>query len=110
MSGEIKVQQGPIISAIDQIRSTIQSLERSISIEIEGDTNLETVKKFNELKAGYDNLLNAYEALVVKNAQSRSEEHTSELQSRFDLVCRLLLEKKNTKRSIRYPMFEKFNQ
>src|SRR5699024_11910942 len=27
---------------------------------------------------------------------TRSEEHTSELQSRFDLVCRLLLEKKNT--------------
>src|SRR5207249_8617540 len=29
----------------------------------------------------------------VSDAQ-RSEEHTSELQSRFDLVCRLLLEKK----------------
>src|SRR5699024_9158658 len=28
----------------------------------------------------------------------RSEEHTSELQSRFDLVCRLLLEKKKTER------------
>src|SRR5699024_12498345 len=28
----------------------------------------------------------------------RSEEHTSELQSRFDLVCRLLLEKKNEHR------------
>src|SRR5437868_9571440 len=27
---------------------------------------------------------------------ARSEEHTSELQSRFDLVCRLLLEKKKT--------------
>src|SRR5207249_10512510 len=27
-------------------------------------------------------------------ALARSEEHTSELQSRFDLVCRLLLEKK----------------
>src|SRR5690606_41633058 len=27
---------------------------------------------------------------------SRSEEHTSELQSRENLVCRLLLEKKNT--------------
>src|SRR5437868_12791395 len=26
--------------------------------------------------------------------ETRSEEHTSELQSRFDLVCRLLLEKK----------------
>src|SRR5437868_10503277 len=28
------------------------------------------------------------------SARPRSEEHTSELQSRFDLVCRLLLEKK----------------
>src|SRR5207249_12091412 len=27
-------------------------------------------------------------------SRMRSEEHTSELQSRFDLVCRLLLEKK----------------
>src|SRR5438067_7213843 len=31
-------------------------------------------------------------------ATSRSEEHTSELQSRFDLVCRLLLEKKNNEK------------
>src|SRR5690349_23283614 len=31
-----------------------------------------------------------------KNLQHRSEEHTSELQSRRDLVCRLLLEKKKT--------------
>src|SRR5690349_23587292 len=33
------------------------------------------------------------DAVVAKDAQ-RSEEHTSELQSRRDLVCRLLLEKK----------------
>src|SRR5699024_12847925 len=30
---------------------------------------------------------------------ARSEEHTSELQSRFDLVCRLLLEKKKNKKT-----------
>src|SRR5439155_11327165 len=30
------------------------------------------------------------------NSRHRSEEHTSELQSRGHLVCRLLLEKKNT--------------
>src|SRR5699024_11876206 len=30
----------------------------------------------------------------VPPVTGRSEEHTSELQSRFDLVCRLLLEKK----------------
>src|SRR5699024_12055296 len=33
--------------------------------------------------------------ISAQNASNRSEEHTSELQSRFDLVCRLLLEKKN---------------
>src|SRR5699024_11494847 len=35
------------------------------------------------------------EIFVVHLLALRSEEHTSELQSRFDLVCRLLLEKKN---------------
>src|SRR2546421_9443531 len=32
-----------------------------------------------------------------KQSETRSEEHTSELQSRSDLVCRLLLEKKKKK-------------
>src|SRR5699024_11831523 len=31
---------------------------------------------------------------TIREDRMRSEEHTSELQSRFDLVCRLLLEKK----------------
>src|SRR5437868_13639444 len=31
---------------------------------------------------------------LLKGDLERSEEHTSELQSRFDIVCRLLLEKK----------------
>src|SRR5205809_4810162 len=34
-------------------------------------------------------------ALDVQAREPRSEEHTSELQSRLHLVCRLLLEKKN---------------
>src|SRR5438034_6053379 len=34
---------------------------------------------------------------VVADVRSRSEEHTSELQSHSDLVCRLLLEKKKKK-------------
>src|SRR3712207_7631846 len=34
--------------------------------------------------------------LVSTHEEKRSEEHTSELQSRQYLVCRLLLEKKNT--------------
>ena len=39
----------------------------------------------------------AQEASVFRRLTVRSEEHTSELQSRFDLVCRLLLEKKKKK-------------
>src|SRR2546428_9040056 len=35
----------------------------------------------------------------IKGRPQRSEEHTSELQSRSDLVCRLLLEKKKQKHS-----------
>src|SRR5438034_6442821 len=36
----------------------------------------------------------AYDDLRLRPARERSEEHTSELQSHSDLVCRLLLEKK----------------
>src|SRR5699024_4919578 len=43
----------------------------------------------DDVKERYD--LNAAGRRLI---QDRSEEHTSELQSRFDLVCRLLLEKK----------------
>src|SRR5690349_23835849 len=40
------------------------------------------------------------DALDDLEPQMRSEEHTSELQSRRDLVCRLLLEKKNKQTSL----------
>src|SRR5690349_16537258 len=39
------------------------------------------------------------DVLVVGGGPARSEEHTSELQSRRDLVCRLLLEKKKKKKT-----------
>src|SRR5437868_12006194 len=39
-------------------------------------------------------MLRAFVDLKTLDGIVRSEEHTSELQSRFDLVCRLLLEKK----------------
>src|SRR5689334_24076571 len=45
--------------------------------------------------AGLDAALDGVEAVVA--TANRSEEHTSELQSQFHLVCRLLLEKKKKK-------------
>src|SRR2546430_6887367 len=41
----------------------------------------------------------------VPDAKVRSEEHTSELQSQSNLVCRLLLEKKNLNFSFRNSSF-----
>src|SRR2546422_7948933 len=38
----------------------------------------------------------AHAVVDAAGPQARSEEHTSELQSRLHLVCRLLLEKKKT--------------
>src|SRR5690349_24011125 len=42
------------------------------------------------------------------DALARSEEHTSELQSRRDLVCRLLLEKKKNTKNIKYTQLNQF--
>src|SRR5260221_10835017 len=49
---------------------------------------LERLVDFDRINAG-----------VTRLTVSRSEEHTSELQSHSDLVCRLLLEKKKTNAS-----------
>src|SRR5690625_5732548 len=40
-------------------------------------------------------VINAITLMITQGLMDRSEEHTSELQSRGHLVCRLLLEKKN---------------
>src|SRR5260370_20173426 len=53
---------------------------------------------------GVGTLEHFYEGLTAGGADARSEEHTSELQSHLNLVCRLLLEKK--KRDWRFPPAE----
>src|SRR5690349_24122471 len=51
-------------------------------------------KKFlGYLEDEFDKISEMEKSLVTRLAHRRSEEHTSELQSRRDLVCRLLLEK-----------------
>src|SRR5690242_21524160 len=48
----------------------------------------------------YDRIARHLGADRLLGAGHRSEEHTSELQSHVNLVCRLLLEKKNKKQKI----------
>src|SRR5207249_8947431 len=78
----------PLLSS----RSTAGSLE---------EFDLATERLIGRVFGEASELLEAYEyaklgeaASLVNLPEERSEEHTSELQSRFDLVCRLLLEKK----------------
>src|SRR5437773_9306822 len=54
--------------------------------------------ELGELEVEQDHLGRLFRALEqLQRAEQRSEEHTSELQSHHDLVCRLLLEKKKKK-------------
>src|SRR5699024_12498384 len=56
-----------------------------------------TIAKEIELEDNFENMGAQLVSEVASKTNDRSEEHTSELQSRFDLVCRLLLEKKKEK-------------
>src|SRR5699024_12076817 len=71
--------------SLNQYKSERQRLDETIE-----SLNFKLVKATEEVEkfAGQLNVLEERK----KNQSQRSEEHTSELQSRFDLVCRLLLE------------------
>src|SRR2546430_3325705 len=64
--------------------------------------NPETTTGGNALKFYASVRLDIRRIGAIKDHDERSEEHTSELQSQSNLVCRLLLEKKKTKMEHRY--------
>src|SRR5699024_12856253 len=65
------------------------------SFEIENSDDPEKIE-YKDLNERYFivDFYNRENTDINIESEFRSEEHTSELQSRFDLVCRLLLEKK----------------
>src|SRR5699024_4294082 len=64
-----------------------------------GKTVLPVIAVYSLAKQVHNNEPRTFaQRIIVAVESQRSEEHTSELQSRFDLVCRLLLEKKKNKR------------
>src|SRR5260370_10229422 len=88
-------------------RSTLfpyTTLFRSILILDEATSELDTEsemfvqKALANLMVGRTTFVIAHRLATIRDHESsspRSEEHTSELQSHLNLVCRLLLEKKN---------------
>src|SRR5699024_11357740 len=82
-------RRGNFVPGID-IAETDNQFE--VSVELPG------IDK-EDINVGLDNgRLTISGERELKEEEERSEEHTSELQSRFDLVCRLLLEKKKNKK------------
>src|SRR5690349_23725254 len=61
-------------------------------IEVDEGARLDSV--FERYARQFPRLKGLESSIVLASNHQRSEEHTSELQSRRDLVCRLLLEKK----------------
>ena len=61
------------------------------------DETLSTVQPFEFTKEFNKQLKDLDLLETIDHIKERSEEHTSELQSRTNLVCRLLLEKKKQK-------------
>src|SRR5207302_8214042 len=63
----------------------------------------------NDLDSNVDSCRTAPEFLQNRDRSGRSEEHTSELQSRENLVCRLLLEKKKKIKNTKNTKYSKMN-
>src|SRR3712207_7198648 len=62
---------------------------------LSGDEDLcKEAKRFNEMIETVATGIGHGPSMICNHPEERSEEHTSELQSRQYLVCRLLLEKK----------------
>src|SRR5437868_14513886 len=90
------------IQAFDTLVENLNQLHRHLDHRHLGLHHGAILQRRHGLPDGFDpaldQLLLAAVMLAEKAPQGgRSEEHTSELQSRFDLVCRLLLEKKKKK-------------
>src|SRR2546428_4180668 len=78
------------VAAIEDRRASLAVGERVAGREIEPVLELDVDPVDRHLAPGEEDA----GGLEVGDDPRRSEEHTSELQSRSDLVCRLLLEKK----------------
>src|SRR5699024_11891411 len=85
---------------LDGIRRRLKRAEIEMGSEHEGK-RIRAMDRYARLDAEFTALggwaADAEAAKITANLglhTTRSEEHTSELQSRFDLVCRLLIEKK----------------
>src|SRR5699024_8073463 len=89
----IRLQFSDILGTIKNVEVPFSQLDKALDGQMMFDgSSIEGFTRIEESDMYLVPDLNTW--TVFPWTTSRSEEHTSELQSRFDLVCRLLLEKK----------------
>src|SRR2546427_9600734 len=72
-------------------------LVKILRVGVDGTDKEINAAEYGAAPPGDDYLILGHESLGQVEEMGRSEEHTSELQSQSNLVCRLLLEKKKKK-------------
>src|SRR5438309_4995639 len=98
MAFQAVANSGSITKAAQLLHVSQPSISKHVK-NLERDCGV----KLFERNAGAAELTDAGSSLLRHvDAILRSEEHTSELQSQFHLVCRLLLEKKKKKKKKKY--------
>src|SRR5437667_4793865 len=95
-----------LIAVGDDLRKGARSIKEIVQFDDEELTEEKIANKTKQTLKYIDKIAKLYDTALKQAAKldktlkskKRSEEHTSELQSHHDLVCRLLLEKKKQKR------------
>src|SRR5689334_3918662 len=83
-----------------RVKNNLQMITALIRLEARNTSGEQATTRFDRLAGRIESVQLLYQSLsedVGRGGEVRSEEHTSELQSQFHLVCRLLLEKKKKK-------------
>src|SRR5437762_11380634 len=86
--------------------SDLQCRDHGVHHRVQDPKRIELSDRSRDEKTHRGQERNALARWVFSSRDRRSEEHTSELQSPMYLVCRLLLEKKNTNK---VPIIEKLH-
>src|SRR5438093_7034154 len=93
-------------SAADDVAGTIRGLGRRAEVFATDASQADDVRRLAADARGALGRVDVW----INNAGARSEEHTSELQSLTNLVCRLLLEKKKKKTKTKKETYKRDDQ
>src|SRR5690606_40662594 len=92
--GKISAEKDIVLQVAKKLKDSIEKNIPGVKAILTRETDID-VPFHERSNIANRNHADLFISIHCNSANSRSEEHTSELQSRENLVCRLLLEKKN---------------